>query len=196
MKLTRYGRYYAGIAAAALALAGTCPALGQYRWTDPSGQVNYGDAPPGDAKNVSRIDGRSRVEGADPTGGIPFELRKAMSTLPITLYTAPDCGPCESARIWLRQRGAPFQEVVVETEVDAEELRRRVGTTSVPVMTLGRAPHLGFKEGAWSAAISAAGYPAQVVLPPTYRAEPPKTILPRESADRPAPSVNATAPKT
>lgn len=195
MKLTRYRKFGAGVAVAALVLAGASPSLAQYRWTDPSGQVNYGDAPPGEAKNVTRVDGRARVEGADPTGGIPFELRKAMSTLPITLYTAPDCGPCENARIWLRQRGTPYQEVVVETESDAAELKRRVGTTSVPVMTLGRTPHLGFKEGAWSAAISAAGYPAQIVLPPTFRPEPPKPILPRESADRAAPG-NTTAPKT
>ena len=57
-----------------------------------------------------------KSEGVDPTGGIPFELRRAMSTFPITLYTALDCGPCESARAWLRRRGAPYQEIVVETE--------------------------------------------------------------------------------
>ena len=194
MKSTFYRLGCASLAAAALA-ASAWPAFAQYRWTDPSGRVNYGDAPPSDAKNLSRVDGRPRVEGADPTGGISFELRKAMSTLPITLYTAPDCGPCESARAWLRRRGAPYQEVVVETEVDAEELKRRVGTTSVPVMTLGRTPHLGFNEGAWSVAVNAAGYPAQIVLPPTYRAEPPKPILPRAAADRPAPG-SPPAPKT
>lgn len=175
-------------------LAAALPALAQYRWTDPSGRVNYGDAPPPDAKNLARVDGRTRPEAGDPTGGLSFELRKAMSTLPITLYTALDCAPCESARAWLRRRGAPYQELLVETEVDAEELKRRVGTTSVPVMTLGRTPHLGFKEGAWSSALSAAGYPAQTVLPPTYRAEPPKPILPRDAADRSA-TGNSPAPK-
>lgn len=162
------------------------PASAQYRWTDSTGRVNYGDAPPSDAKNLSRVDGRARTESEDPTGGIPFELRKAMSTFPITLYTAPDCGPCESARVWLRRRGAPYQEVLVETDVDAEELKKRVGTTSVPVMTLGRTPHLGFKDSAWSVALTAAGYPAQINMPQTYKPEPVKPILPREQ-DRPAP---------
>ncbi len=175
-------------------LAMALPVLAQYRWTDPSGQVNYGDVPPSDAKNVARVDGRGRTESGDPTGGVPFELRKAIASFPITLYTAPDCLPCESARAWLRRRGTPYQEVLVETDVDAEELKRRVGTTAVPVMTLGRTPHLGFKEGAWSLAINAAGYPAQIVLPPTYRAEPTKPILPREAADRPAPG-SSPAPK-
>lgn len=166
-------------------LLAALPALAQYRWTDSTGRVNYGDAPPPDAKNISRIDGRAR-DATDPTGGFSFELRKAMATFPITLYTAADCGPCESARAWLRRRGAPYQEVLVETDVDAAELQRRAGTTSVPVMTLGRTPHLGFKEAAWSVALNAAGYPTQIVLPPTYRAEPPKPILPRDAADRPA----------
>lgn len=178
------------VLAVALALA-VLPATAQYRWTDPSGRVNYGDAPPPEAKNLTRVDGRARSEAGDPTGGISFELRKAMQTFPVTLYTAQDCAPCETARAWLRRRQVPYQEVVVDTEVDAEELKRRVGTTSVPVMTLGRTPHLGFKEGAWSVALNAAGYPAQIVLPPTYRAEPPKPILPRDTADRPAPATPA-----
>ena len=182
----------ASVTAALLAVA--WPTYAQYRWTDPNGRVNYGDAPPADARNVGRVDGRGKVEGVDPTGGVPFELRKAISTFPITLYTAGDCGPCDSARAWLRRRGAPYQEVVVETDVDAEELKRRVGTTSVPVMTLGRTPHLGFKEGAWSTALTAAGYPAQIVLPPTFRSDPPKPILPREAADRP-PAAAAPASK-
>lgn len=174
------------VAIAATLLAAALPAIAQYRWTDSTGRVNYGDAPPSDARNLSRIDGRGRIETADPTGGISFELRKAMTTFPITLYTAADCGPCESARAWLRRRGAPYQELLVDTDVDAAELQRRVGTTSVPVMTLGRTPHPGFKEAAWSIALNAAGYPAQIVLPATYRAEPPKPILPPDAADRPA----------
>lgn len=191
MNLNRYRAGLLGVAA--LLLAATWPALGQYRWNDASGQVNYGDAPPSDAKNVSRVDGRARLEGGDPTGGVPFELRKAMATFPITLYVAPDCGPCETARVWLRRRGAPYQEVLVETEVDAQELQRRVGTTAVPVMTLGRTPHLGFKEAAWSVALNAAGYPAQIVMPPTYRAEPQKPILPRDASPGKAPAAKNEA---
>lgn len=190
MVSNRYRMRWASLIAAVLAAATALPALAQYRWTDPSGQVNYGDSPPAAAKNLSRVDGRARAESSDPTGGFSFELRKAMATFPITLYTALDCGPCDTARVWLRQRGVPHQEVVVDTDVDAEELKRRVGTTSVPVMTLGRTPHLGFKESAWSVAINAAGYPAQIVLPPTYRADPPQPILPSEVADRPAPRTS------
>lgn len=183
---------WAGLAVALLLVA--LPAIAQYRWVDPNGRVNYGDAPPAEAKNLSRMDGRPSTEPGNPTGGMSFELRKAMQTFPVTLYTALDCGPCESARNWLRQRSVPYQEIVVDTEADAEELKRRVGTTSVPVMTLGRTPHLGFKDAAWSLALSAAGYPAQIILPPTYRAPPPQPISGRDVADRPAPAK--AAPKS
>lgn len=180
--------------AAALLLLTALPASAQYRWVDSNGRVNYGDAPPPDAKNLSRMDGRPNTDPGSPSSGVPFELRKAMQTFPVTLYTALDCPPCESARNWLRQRSVPYQEIVVDTEVDAEELKRRVGTTSVPVMTLGRTPHLGFKESAWSLALNAAGYPAQIVLPPTYRAPPPQPISGKDVTDRPAPAV--AAPKS
>lgn len=176
-------------------LVASLPAFAQYRWVDSAGRVNYGDAPPPDAKNLSRMDGRPATDPGAAAGGMPFELRKAMQTFPVTLYTALDCGPCESARTWLRQRNVPYQEIVVDTDVDAEELKRRVGTTSVPVMTLGRTPHLGFKEAAWSLAMSAAGYPAQIVLPPTYRAPPPQPIFPQDIAGRPVPA-NPPAPKS
>ncbi len=182
------------MALAAALLLVALPTFAQYRWVDSNGRVNYGDAPPPDAKNLSRMDGRPSTDPGSPVGGVPFELRKAMQTFPVTLYTAADCAPCDTARNWLRQRSVPYQEIVVDTEVDAEELKRRVGGTSVPVMTLGRTPHLGFKEATWSLALNAAGYPAQIVLPPTYRAPAPQSIFGKDGADRPAPAQ--AAPKS
>lgn len=174
------------VVAAVAVLAMSPPAAAQYRWIDSTGRVNYGDAPPRDAKNISRMDGRPSTDPSDSAGDMPFELRKAMQTFPVTLYTALDCGPCESARAWLRQRNVPFQEIVVDTEVDAEEMKRRMGTTSVPVMALGRTPNLGFRETAWTAALTAAGYPDKIVLPAAYRAPPPQPIFPAATTDRPA----------
>jgi hypothetical protein len=67
----------------------------------------------------------------------------------------------------------------VETDVDAEELKRRTGTTSVPILALGSSPHIGFNEVAWKAALDAAGYPTQSALPPNYRAAAPQSMSPR-----------------
>lgn len=164
-----------------LLLCAALPAAAQYRWLDAGNQVNYGDRPPADALNVTRVETRVRSSGEE-AGELPFELRKAVSQLPATLYSADGCPPCEPARLFLRRRGVPFQEIVVETDVDAEELKRRTGTTSVPVLTLGRTPHIGFNEVGWTAALNAAGYPAQSVLPASYRSPAPQPMSPRTTS--------------
>jgi glutaredoxin len=162
------------LAAALLIVA--LPASAQFRWNDATGQTNYGDAPPADAKNLVRLDARSG--GEDVTAGLPFDVRRAMSQFPVTLYTADACEPCEQARLFLRRRGVPFSELMVETDLEGAELKRRTGTDSVPVMTLGRLPQIGFQPKEWTAALDAAGYPPQITLPATYRAEPPRMLLP------------------
>jgi glutaredoxin len=165
-------------------------AAAQYRWVDPSGSVSYGDQPPGNAKNVTKMDPRSGTS-EDASSALPFELRRAMAQHPVTLYTALDCGPCDTARVYLRRRGVPFSEIVVDTDKEAAELKRRVGTDQVPVMTLGRTPSIGFNERTWSAALDAARYPAQSQLPVTYRQPPPQPLLPEQAAPR-APDAPAT----
>jgi len=154
------------------------PVAAQYRWIDATDQVNYGDNPPADARNITKVATRTRTAGED-AAELPFELRRAMSQLPATLYTADGCPPCDPARVFLRRRGVPFQEIVVETDVDAEELKRRTGTTSVPILALGSSPHIGFNEVAWKTALDAAGYPAQSELPPNFRAAAPQPMSPR-----------------
>lgn len=162
--------------AAALLIA-ALPASAQYRWVDADGRVNYGDQPPSDAQNLTRLDARGQV-GEDNVPALPFELRRAISQYPATLYTAENCPGCNAARVYLRGRGVPFQEIVVETEDEAAEMKRRVGTDAVPVLALGRTPTVGFNEATWSIALKAATYPAQSMLPLTYRAPPPRSLLP------------------
>jgi glutaredoxin len=174
--------------AAALLLA-ALPVSAQYRWVDADGRVNYGDQPPGDAKNLTRIDARGQVR-EDAMASLPFELRRAMSQYPVTLYTALTCPGCEAGRVFLLRRGVPFQEIVVETDEDAAEMKRRVGTDAVPVLALGRTPTIGFNEATWTVALNAATYPAQSQLPLTYRQPVPQPLLPRTAGP-----VSETAPE-
>jgi glutaredoxin len=174
--------------AAALLLAAS-PVAAQYRWVDGDGRVNYGDQPPGDAKELTRIDARGQVR-EDTVSSLPFELRRAMSQYPVTLYTAEACPGCEAGRVYLRRRGVPFQEIVVETDQDAAEMKRRVGTDAVPVLAIGRAPSIGFNEATWSSALDAATYPAQSQLPLTYRHAVPQSLVPRTAGP-----VSQTAPE-
>jgi glutaredoxin len=169
----------------AIGLLTAVSASAQYRWVDPSGSVSYGDQPPANAKSVAKMDPRSGTS-EDAASALPFELRRAMAQHPVTLYTALDCGPCDTARVYLRRRGVPFSEIVVDTDKEAAELKKRVGTDQVPVMTLGRTPSIGFNERTWSAALDAARYPAQSQLPVTYRLPAPQPLLPEQAAPRAA----------
>lgn len=52
-----------------LALAFSAAALAQtYKWTDSNGRVQYGDVPPGDATNITRLKGGATA-GTPPAGG-------------------------------------------------------------------------------------------------------------------------------
>jgi glutaredoxin len=178
-----------GSLAAALLLV-ALPVSAQYRWVDGDGRVNYGDQPPSDARNLTRINTRGGV-GDDAAAALPFELRRAMAQYPVTLYTAENCPGCDAARVYLNRRGVPFQEIVLETDEDAAEMKRRVGVDAVPVMTLGRTPTIGFKESTFAAALNAASYPPQSLLPPNWRQPAPQPLL-----NRPTGPVGQAAAET
>src|SRR5512134_799224 len=117
-----------------LALLGAASAASAqlYRWTDERGRLHITDTPPpATAKNVQRraADASPAAEGE---ASLPYALQLAAKNSPVTLYTAPDCTPCGQARALLNGRGVPFREVSVIDEQQAEELRKSVGSLSVP----------------------------------------------------------------
>ena len=174
-----------------LAIAGAADA--QYRWRDPSGQVNYGDIPPPDSRDVQRVDSRAPVAKTDGSTTLPFELRRATAHHPAVLYTSSECTPCDNARAFLRQRGIPFSERTIEAPEDVETLRRLTGVDKVPVLTVGRERFAGFTSADWSRGLDVAGYPTQSRLPPDYSAEPPQPLIARASglANRIGPAAAA-----
>lgn len=178
-----------GLFSLAALLLAALPVAAQYRWVDGDGRVNYGDQPPSDARDLTRIDPRGASRD-DPATALPFELRRAMAQYPVTLYTAENCPGCDSARLYLRRRGVPYQELMVETVEEADEMKRRVGVDAVPVMALGRTPSIGFNEAVWAKSLDAASYPPQSMLPLTFRHSPPKPLLPRVAGP-----VSETAPE-
>jgi glutaredoxin len=153
-------------------------AIAQYRWIDASGQTNYGDFPPADARDLKRVDSRAAA-GADATAALPFELRRAIARYPVILYSSDDCKPCDSARVFLRNRGVPFSERLVDGSDDVSELKRLTGVETVPVLALGNQMQAGFDAAAWTRSLNAAEYPATSMLPPGYRNEDPKPLIVR-----------------
>jgi glutaredoxin len=158
------------IFAALLAAACAASAQQMYRWTDERGRVHITDTPPpASAKNVQR---RSADGAPAEETPLPYALQLAAKNFPVTLYTAPDCAPCGQARALLNARGVPFREVSVIDEQQAEDLKKVVGSLSVPSIRVGSSTQKGFEQGAYHELLDTAGYPRAGILPPRNQAEP------------------------
>jgi glutaredoxin len=177
--------------AVAILLAGFAACAGAqqvYRIVGPDGRITFSDKPPADpgTRGAAAAPLRGGAEGSGAT--LPFELRQAATRYPVTLYSGPDCPPCNSARSFLASRGIPFAERTVSTQEDLVALHRLSGRTTLPFLTIGAQQLLGFSDLEWTQFLDAAGYPKTSQLPPGYRAPAP---LPLVTAAAPQP---ATAP--
>jgi glutaredoxin len=193
------------LAAGALALvaiagfsAGDANAQQIFRIVGPDGRVTFSDKPPLDntpasAAKAVPLPGAGAV-GTD-VASLPFELRQAATRYPVTLYSAPDCGPCGGGRAMLSARGIPFTERTVTTNDDVEALKRLSGAASLPLLTIGGQQIRGFSETEWSEFLDAAGYPKTSVLPRGYVQRPaaPLVVLQDPQLVRPAPPATPSA---
>jgi glutaredoxin len=158
-----------------------------YRWTDDKGRVHLtGTPPPAGAKDVQQRSG----SGAPLAGasGLPYTVQRTIKENPVTLYTAPGCAPCGEARDMLNARGVPFSEVLVVDDKQKDELKKAVGSLSVPSIRVGTRVQKGFEAGAYQAMLDSAGYPRTGILPARHQAEPaaaasPAAQPPAESAE-------------
>lgn len=169
---------HAGIAAASDASLDSRRIL--WRWTDVRGQINYGDHPPADAKNILKID--LMTINTSTQALLPYQLRAAANNFPVILFTAKNCPPCNSARDYLVKRGVPFAERTVETNDDGMEFKRLTGAEGVPVATLGGQVLVSFDSDSWSSALDATGYPRASLLPASFRAEPARPLTQKSAA--------------
>ena len=114
-----------------------------YRWTDDKGRVHLtGTPPPAGAKDVQQRSG----SGAPLAGasGLPYTVQRTIKESPVTLYTAPGCAPCGEARDMLNARGVPFSEVLVVDDKQKDELKKAVGSLSVPSIRVGTRGNVSF----------------------------------------------------
>jgi glutaredoxin len=166
----------------AVLLGAACAASAQlYRWTDETGRVFVTDTPPPpSARQVKKVPSAPAGTAAADTAGLPYAVQLAAKDFPVTLYTAPDCEPCGTARSLLNARGVPFREVLVADEPQQQELQKAVGALAVPSIIVGGSVQKGFEEGAYHGLLDIAGYPKTGEAPPRSQAEP-----------RPAPAAPA-----
>ncbi len=158
------------VLATVLCLAAFAASAQIYRWTDDKGRLHVTDTPPPTtAKNVRKS---GEPPAHEPTPAEPFALQRARTKFPITLYTAPDCEGCNEARKLLNARGLPFKEISVTTEVQHAELKKVVGSATVPAMIVGSTVQRGFEPGVYQGLLDSAGYPKTGDLAPRSQEEP------------------------
>jgi glutaredoxin len=165
----------------------------QFKVVAPDGTVTYTDRQPVDRGlkvQPLRRDGSAAAAGGAAAVELPYALRSVVARYPVTLYTAPNCAACDSARAALRARGVPHTERVASDDEGVRELRRLEQTTEVPVLRLGRQQLVGYAADEWQATLDAAGYPRSSALPPGWRQSAPEPLAVARADEAPV----ATAP--
>ena len=154
----------------------------QYKYVGPDGRVVYSDQPPPPAaKVVQKPPVAGNVASTTATSSsLPFALQQPVRNFPVTIYTTGDCDACNLGRALLSKRGIPFSEKTVKTQEDMKAFKDATAASQVPVLLIGSGKQLGFDEGAWNTALTAAGYPPNNVLPAGYKDAPPVAANPEK----------------
>lgn len=155
---------------AALGAASAVHAQKLYKWVDKDGRVSYHDQPPPSAEY--RVE--EKQLGARIRANVDNDaMAAAAEKNPVVLYSAPRCGTCDSARVYLQKRGIPFTEKNVEGDRKLQdELIQQAGGLAVPTITVGTKVMRGYLESLLEGELDQAGYvrPEETETPDTQEA--------------------------
>ena len=140
-----------------------------YRIEGANGKVTFSDRLPTSADQGKVVATGTGANSVATSANLPFELKQVTAKYPVTLYTAAQCGPCDSGRVHLAARGVPYAERSVSTAEDSAQLQRVSGEVSLPFLTIGSQRIKGFSAAEWTQYLDAAGYPATSMLPAGYK---------------------------
>jgi glutaredoxin len=158
-------------------LAGSLQAQTVYRIVGPDGKISFSDQPPiSTASQATNAKTGATVVGRN-NPALSYELQQVVNKYPVTLYTSADCGPCNAGRNLLMQRGVPFTERTISTELDGAALKQRAGETTLPFATIGQQQLKGFSDAEWVQYLEAAGYVVGNKLPAGYRNPEPAPLV-------------------
>ena len=140
-----------------------------YKSVGANGKVTYSDTPPATGKVTPHNLMGDNNDG--DTNGLPYELAQAAKNMPVILYSADKCAPCDQGRQFLQSRSIPFSEKTVSSDGDIKRLHEVSSNNNaqVPLLLIGRNKENGFSASNWGAALNAAGYPQNSQLPKGYR---------------------------
>lgn len=170
------------LAACAVLLACSLPAVAQYKWVAPDGTVNYGDRPPTGARKLE-LKGAAAAPAPSGAADLPYALRGPVARYPVTLYSSPSCEPCNQLRDHLGKRGIPFSERRLGTAADLEAFKKLgFQDNLLPALTVGRQRQTGYQQHSVDALLDAAGYPRNSVLAKNWRPSPARDLAGSDAA--------------
>ena len=176
---------------APLAIALLCASAGAqqlYKWVAPDGTVSYSDKPP--PSTATKVEKKTFTTGSTDDD-LPFELANAAKNNPVTLYTSANCTACDLGRKLLNDRGIPFAEKTISTNDDVNQMAKVTGTSTIPVLVIGKIKQPGFSAEQWNSALTIADYPTSNKMPKTHKnppAEPLVAAAPKTDEKAAAPS--------
>jgi hypothetical protein len=187
-------RAAAMLALPVVALLASNHALAQYKYTTPEGKTVYSDQPPPpEARNVQQANFGSTGNSID-SSHMPYELRRAYESYPVTLYTTANCAPCDQGRGLLRARGIPFAEKTVITAEDVAIMKAQGLGERLPVLAVGSNRVPNFQESAWNIALDSAAYPKSPAPAGAFNNPAPVPLAPKpEAVKAPSAARNDTA---
>jgi glutaredoxin len=126
-----------------------------YKWTDPSGKVQYGDRPPAEAKteklklDIQSYDGPAQVSNwADI---IRRKIPPGAGSRDITMYSTSWCVHCKRARNYFTANNIRFRDIDVEASESNRQEWKDLGGRGVPLIFVGEKMMRGFSEDTMTA---------------------------------------------
>jgi len=161
-----------------------------FKWVDANGKTHFTDTPPPATAKAAPIKSST---GAAAGAGLPYALAMAVRNAPVVLWTTSPCPSCDAGRAYLKSRGVPFSEKTVTNDADEAKLRESGGDERLPALFVGRNKVIGYQQGAWADALSAASYPERAMLPANYQNGNASTGAPRAARNEPDAEAMRTA---
>lgn len=153
-----------------------------YKIVNPDGTVTFTDHPPVGGKGKASATAVRGASSGVSSAGLPAELRKPVASHPVTLYSASSCSGCDQVRSLLTSRGVPFSERSVSTKEDFDAIQKISGDRSVPVLKIGAKVMTSMTDDSINKYLTAAGYPAESMLPPSYQQAPAQPLTQKAPA--------------
>ena len=128
-----------------------------YKWVDSQGRISYHDQPPPEGAGY-RVE--EKVLGTGNKHKEEDKLAKIVEKFPVVLYSVPDCGSCDLARLYLQKRKVPFTEQNLNADPELQQtLKKKIGSLSAPTLMIGEKVMKGYVESVLEGELDGAGYP-------------------------------------